>query len=416
MGWPVDGSTESPTVRPRSGAYFALVTGGTLPAALGADWLVSAWDQNAVFADLYPGVVAVELLASKWVLEALDLPSESVVGFTTGGQGANTAGLLAARHAVLAAHGHDVETLGLAGAPTVNVVVSVEQHSTVDRALRLLGLGTDCVRRVPTDGEGRMVMSAFVEELDRSDGPTIVCAQAGNVNGGGFDPLAEIAADVTRRRAVRDDIWLHIDGAFGLWVRASPSRAYLADGVEAADSWATDAHKWLNTPYDCGITIVRDRQILGRAIGYRAAYLPELGELPDPVDAVVESSRRARGITVWAALRSLGRDGLADLIDRCCDRAAQMAERLSEVDGVEVMQSEINQIVVVFSDPSPAGDHDSHNRRVLAAVQSGGVCYPTGTKWKGRSALRLSVSNWRTDEQDITEAFDALIAAHLATS
>ncbi len=399
-----------------SGRYFGLVTGGSLPAALGADWLVSAWDQNAVFADLYPGVVAVELLAARWILEALDLPRASAVGFTTGGQGANTAGLLAARHAVLAAHGHDVEAAGLAGSPQINVIVGAEQHSTVDRALRLLGLGTDRVTRVPTDDEGRIVISEFTGALNRCVGPTIVCAQAGNVNGGAFDPLAEIVVDIERRRRSRNDIWLHIDGAFGLWVRASDTRRHLAAGAESADSWGTDAHKWLNTPYDCGITIVRDRRALGRAIGYRAAYLPEPGVVPDPVDTVLESSRRARGVPVWAALRSLGRSGLADMIDRCCDRAADLAERLAKAEGVDVMQAEINQIVVAFRDSSPLADHDGHTQRVLTAARDGGVCYPTGTTWRGRSAMRISVSNWRTDENDVASTAAALIEAHITVS
>jgi len=400
-----------------SGSYFGLVTGGSLPSALGADWMVSAWDQNAVFAGLYPGAVAVEAIAAGWVLEALDLPRESAVGFTTGGQGANTAGLLAARHAVLAAVGHDVETAGLVGAPNINLVVGAERHSTIDRAARLLGLGTDCITAVATDADGRMLADALAETLTGLAGPTIVCAQAGNVNGGAFDPLTEITSVVDTHKSERDDLWLHIDGAFGLWVRASLGRADLAAGAELADSWATDAHKWLNTPYDCGIVIVRDRITLGRAIGYRAAYLPEPGDVPDPVDTVVESSRRARGIPVWAALRSLGRSGLADMVDRCCDRAADLADLLSDAgpDGIEVMHSEINQLVVAFRDPSPARDHDAHSLRVLAALQSGGVCYPTGTNWRGRAAVRFSVSNWRTDVNDIHNAAEAIIAAHTST-
>ncbi len=391
-----------------SGRYFALVTGGSLPAALGADWLVSAWDQNAVFAELYPGVVAVETMAAGWVLEALDLPRESAVGFTTGGQGANTAGLLAGRHAVLAANGHDVEAAGLIGAPPVNVVVGAEQHSTIDRALRLIGLGSDCVTRIETDRVGRMKVADLGAALDRIDGPTIVCAQAGNVNGGSFDPLAEIAEVVDSHRARRRDLWFHIDGAFGLWVRASPSRFGLTTGAEAADSWATDAHKWLNTPYDCGIAIVRDRQTMGRAIGYRAAYLPAPGDVADPVDSVVESSRRARGVPVWAALRALGRAGLADMVDRCCDRAADLASLLAEVEGVELLHTEINQVVIAVDGP-PNGSHpDVHTHRVLTALQNGGMCFPTGTTWRGRAAIRFSVSNWRTDIGDVSATVDAV--------
>ena len=400
-----------------SGGYFGLVTGGLLPAALGADWMVSAWDQNAVFAELYPGAIAVEAIAARWVLEALDLPRESAVGFTTGGQGANTAGLLAARHAVLAAAGHDVESSGLVGAPVVNVVVGADRHSTIDRAVRLLGLGTDHIIVIDTDADGRMDSDALGLALDQLDGPTIICAQAGNVNGGAFDPISEIASVVDLRKSKRNDLWLHIDGAFGLWVRASAGHCDLAAGAELADSWATDAHKWLNTPYDCGIVIVHDRTTLGRAIGYRAAYLPEPGDVPDPVDTVVESSRRARGIPVWAALRSLGRSGLANMIDRCCDRAADLADLLSEAraHGVEVRHTEINQLVVAFRDPSPEADDDAHTLRVLSALQSGGVCYPTGTNWHGRAAVRFSVSNWRTDVNDIHLSAEAIIAAHAST-
>ncbi len=395
-----------------SGRYLALVTGGVTPAALGADWMVSAWDQNAGFAELYPGVVGVELAAARWTLEALDLPRDSAVGFATGGQGANTAGLLAGRHAVLAAHGHDVETAGLVGAPSVNVLVSDEQHSTIPRALRLLGLGTESATSIPTDSDGRVLVADLSAALDASDGPTIVCVQAGNVNGGAFDPIAEISAEIQQRKSQRGDIWLHVDGAFGLWVRASDRFGHLAAGVEAADSWAVDAHKWLNTPYDCGIVIVRDRGVLARAIGYRAAYLPEAMAIPNPVDSVVESSRRARGVPVWATLRSLGRSGLSDLVDRCCDRASELAAALEKVEGAEIMHAEINQIVVGFDDPSGDDDHDGHTNRILAVVQAGGECFPTGTIWRGRAAIRLSVSNWRTDSDDIAAAAAALTAAH----
>lgn len=385
-----------------SGRYLALVTGGVLPSALGADWLVSAWDQNASFGELYPAAVAIEHAASRWILELLDLPADSAVGFTTGAQGANTATLLAARNSVLAAHGHDVEAHGLQGAPRVNVVVGDEQHSTVFRSLRFAGLGAETAIRIPTDQRGRMIPSALGAALEAVDGPTIVYAQAGNVNGGGFDPIVEIAdiIDAHRARQRVDDTWFHIDGAFGLWVRAGRRHRSLADGSERADSWTLDAHKWLNVPYDCGVSVVRDPVVLARAIGLQAAYLPSPGGIPNPVDLVPEASRRARGIPVWAAIRGLGRDGVADLIDRGCDRAADLADRLSTSPGVEVRAAEINQ-VIIGCDATESLGADERTQAVLAAVVAEGVCYPSSTVWKGAFGIRLSVSNWRTDEDDV---------------
>jgi glutamate/tyrosine decarboxylase-like PLP-dependent enzyme len=385
-----------------SGRYLALVTGGVLPSALGADWLVSAWDQNASFGEFYPAAVAIEHAAGRWILDLLDLPEESAVGFTTGAQGANTATLLAARNAVLAAHGYDVEARGLQGAPRVNIVVGDEQHSTVFRSLRFSGLGSDTAIRIPTDERGRMVPLALTAALELLDGPTIVYAQAGNVNGGGFDPIAEIAdiVDAHRGRRSVDDTWFHIDGAFGLWVRAGRRHRSLADGSERADSWTCDAHKWLNVPYDCGISIVRDPQVLARAIGLQAAYLPEPGGIPNPVDLVPEASRRARGIPVWAAIRALGRDGMVDLIDRSCDRAAELADRLQHSAGVHVRAAEINQIII-GCDATPTRSAHERTRDVLAAVVAEGDCYPSSTVWKGEFGIRLSVSNWRTDEDDV---------------
>lgn len=386
-----------------SGRYLALVTGGVLPSALGADWLVSAWDQNASFGELYPAAIAIEHAAGRWILDLLNLPAESAVGFTTGAQGANTAALLAARHAVLAAHDHDVEADGLQGAPRVNVVVGDEQHSTVFRSLRFAGLGADNAIRIPTDERGRMVPSALRAALATLDGPTIVCAQAGNVNGGGFDPITEIAdiVDDKRARCSVNDTWFHIDGAFGLWVRAGHRYHVLAAGSGRADSWTCDAHKWLNVPYDCGISIVRDPTVLSRAIGLQAAYLPTPGGIPNPVDLVPEASRRARGIPVWAAIRALGRDGIADMIDRGCDRAAELAARLRHSAGVDVRAAEINQIIIgchATADRSA----DERTQDVLAALIAEGVCYPSSTVWKGEFGIRLSVSNWRTDEDDVS--------------
>jgi len=397
-----------------SGRYYGFVNGGTLPAALGADWLVSTWDQNTPFAGPYPGAAAFEEVAGRWVRELLELPDRAAVGFTTGAQMANTTCLAAARHRVLAAHDHDVEHLGLAGAPAVQVMVGTERHSTIDRSLRLIGLGRAATRLVPADGEGRMIAGALEEALAGSDQPTIVCAQAGNVNGGAFDPLAEIVAVVEARRAERpvNDIWVHVDGAFGIWVRVSPSHRDLVRGVEGADSWATDAHKWLNTPYDCGLAIVADPASLRRSMALRADYLPsEEAVVGDPSDRSPESSRRARALVVWAALRSLGRTGLADVVDRCCDRAAEFADQLAAVEGVEVLHHEINQLVVGFADPDGLDD-DGHTDRVLQHIQRDGTCFMTGTRWHEQAAVRISVSNWRTDPADVQRSVAAIAAAH----
>jgi len=399
-----------------SGRYLALVTGGVLPSALGADWLVSAWDQNASFGELYPAAVAIEHAAGRWVLQLLDLPAESAVGFTTGAQGANTATLLAARNAVLTAHGHDVEARGLQGAPRVNVVVGDEQHSTVFRSLRFAGLGADNAIRIPTDERGRMVPSALAAALEAIDGATIVYAQAGNVNGGGFDPISEIAdiIDAHRARRDRDDTWFHIDGAFGLWVRAGHRHSGLAAGSERADSWTCDAHKWLNVPYDCGISIVRSPEVLARAIGLQAAYLPPPGGIPNPVDLVPEASRRARGVPIWAAIRALGRDGVADMIDRTCDRAAELAGRLRHSNDVMVRAAEINQ-VIIGCNATAARSADERTKEVFAAVVAEGVCHPSSTVWKGEFGIRLSVSNWRTDTDDV-EAIVGSIERAVAAS
>ncbi|MEM8705984.1 MAG: pyridoxal-dependent decarboxylase [Actinomycetota bacterium] len=393
-----------------SGRYLALVNGGTLPAGLAADWLVSAWDQHAAFAQHGPAPVAAEHVAGRWILDLLDLPRGAAVGFPTGAQGANTIGFLAARHHVLAAHGVDVEASGLAGAPPIAVIGSVEQHSSIARSARLIGLGRDAIVGVAVDESGAMDADAAHAAIVSHDGPLIVNAQAGNVNAGAFDPLAAIADAVAERRARRDDVWLHVDGAFGLWVRASPSRRHAAAGAEAADSWACDAHKWLNTPYDCGISIVADPGVLARAVGVRAAYLPPAGEVGDPTDRVLEFSRRARGVPVWAVLRSLGRHGVAQLVDDACDRAADLAGALDAIAGLAVRGQRINQVVVEVVAPDGTPDAE-RTEAVLAAVIADGRCYPSGTVWQGRPGIRLSVSNWRTDAVDVAVISDAFTAA-----
>ena len=389
-----------------SGRYLALVNGGSLPAALAADWLVSAWDQHAAFAQHGPAPIAAEHVAGRWLLDLLGLPPQAAVGFPTGAQGANTIGLLAARNHVSAAHGVDVEQSGVAAAPPITVIAGSELHSSIGRSVRAIGLGRDAITTVETDDVGAVRADAARNAIVGADGPVIVCAQAGNVNAGGFDPLDALADAVDERRARRDDVWLHVDGAFGLWVRASGRRRHLAAGAERADSWACDAHKWLNTPYDCGISIVANAQTLARAVGVRAAYLPEEGEVADASDRVLEFSRRARGVPVWAALRSLGRDGVEQLVDGACDAAEAIAAAVGALDGVQVRGQAINQVVVEIVDADGRPDSE-RTSAVLDAVVADGRCYPSATVWQGRPGIRLSVSNWRTDLDDARVVADA---------
>lgn len=397
-----------------SGRYLALVNGGSLPAALGADWLVSAWDQHAAFAQHGPAPIAAEHVAGRWLLDLLDLPSDAAVGFPTGAQGANTIGLLAARHHVAAAHGVDIERAGVSGAPPISVIGSAEQHSSIARSVRVIGLGTDAIVAVDADRDGAMRADAAREAILDNDGPVIVCAQAGNVNAGAFDPIGTIADAVAERRARRDDIWMHIDGAFGLWVRASARHRRFAAGADRADSWACDAHKWLNTPYDCGISIVAHPDVLARAVGVRAAYLPPEGDVADASDRVLEFSRRARGVPVWAALRSLGRAGVEALVDDACDRAADLADAVGALEGIVVRGQHINQVVleVVGADATPDPERTA---AVLDTVIADGRCYPSATVWQGRPGIRLSVSNWRTDVDDVDVVAAAFAAALHAT-
>ena len=391
-----------------SGRFHGWVIGGALPAAIAADWLVSAWDQNSAMSEPFPATTMIEQVVAGWVLDLLGLPDTASVGFVTGGQMANTSCLAAARNHVLAAHGWDVEAAGLQGAPELHVLVGGQRHDSIDASLRMLGLGGSTARVVATDDAGRVLPRALAAAAAGAHGPTIVCLQVGNVNGGAVDPVAEILADVAR-----EDLWVHVNGAFGLWARASSAYRHLVPGVERADSWATDAHKWLNTPYDCGIAICAHPAAHHRAMGVRAAYLP-LGDDPalrDPIDVNPELSRRARSVPVWAALRHLGRRGVADLVEGCCRMAERFAALLSEADGVEVLHQDLNQVVVRFLEPG-GGDHDAHSRAVLARTQAEGTCYPSGTVWRGVAAIRLSVSSWRTGPQDVERTVAALLAAH----
>ncbi|HUG54813.1 MAG TPA: aminotransferase class V-fold PLP-dependent enzyme [Vicinamibacteria bacterium] len=386
--------------------YFGFVIGGSLPAAMAVEWLVSTWDQNAGLYACSPAAAVVEEVAAQWLLGLLGLPPESSVGFVTGCQMANFTGLAAGRHAVLARAGWQVEEDGLAGAPPVDVVIGEEAHVTVLTALRVLGLGSRRHLRVPTDAQGRMRVDALRQALAPLRGPTIVCAQAGNVNTGAFDPIGEIAEAAHERRA-----WVHVDGAFGLWAAASPALRHLVRGVEQADSWATDAHKWLNVPYDSGLAIVRDPAAHKTALTGRAAYLVQSsGVERDEQDWTPEFSRRARGFAVYAALRSLGSDGVAALVERCCRLARRMAERLSPAPGVSVLNEVVlNQLLVRFA-PASAADPDAFTRAVVARVQAEGTCWMAGTRWQGKDAMRLSFSNWSTTEADVDRSAEAILA------
>ncbi len=390
--------------------YFGFVIGGSVPAALAADWLVSAWDQDAGLYACGPAAAVVEDVAAGWLLDLFGLPASASVGFVTGGQMANFTGIAAGRHAVLARAGYDVEEDGLQGAPPVHVVVGAEAHVTILTSLRLLGLGSGRAVRVAADGQGRMQVDALRRTLASLDGPTIVCAQAGNVNTGAFDPVGEIS-DIAHERGA----WVHVDGAFGLWAAIAPAQAYLFRGVERADSWATDGHKWLNVPYDSGIAIVRDRVAHKAAMTGRAAYLVQSdGAERDPQDWTPEFSRRARGFPVYAALRSLGREGLTALVERCCRLATHMADRLragASGAGVEVRilnEVVLNQVLVRFE--PRGGDAGAFTRAVVGRVQREGTCWMAGTRWHELDAMRISISNWSTTEEDIDRSAKAILA------
>jgi glutamate/tyrosine decarboxylase-like PLP-dependent enzyme len=372
-----------------SGRYFGFVIGGALPAALAADWLTSAWDQNAGLYVGGPSASVVEQVTREWLVELLGLPTESSVGFVTGTQMAHVTGLAAARWHVLDAVGWDVGAQGLIGAPPLRVIVGEKVHVTVNRALRLLGLGAPTV--VAADSQGRLVPEALREAL--GEGPTIVCAQAGEVNTGAFDPLPEIADACEGAGA-----WLHVDGAFGIWAAVSPQLRHLVAGLERADSWTTDAHKWLNVPYDSGIVFCRHPESHRAAMTIAASYLIQdegARGVRDQVDWVPEFSRRARGFSVYAALRSLGRRGLVELVERCCDGATRFAERIVALEGVELLNEVVlNQVLFRF-------DSDERTDEVLAQVQERGRIWLSGTTWDGRKAIRVSVSNWQTGDEEI---------------
>jgi glutamate/tyrosine decarboxylase-like PLP-dependent enzyme len=372
--------------------FFGFVMGGALPAALAANWLAAAWDQNTGYYNITPATARLEQTALAWLLDLFDLPRDCAGAFVTGATMANFAALAAARHAVLARAGWNVEADGLFGAPPIEVVVGEEAHPTLIKSLGLLGLGRNRVRRVPVDAQGRL----RVATLPKPSAPAIVCTQIGNVNTGACDDVAGV------RERIGASAWLHVDGAFGLWARAAPSRRALVAGIETADSWATDAHKWLNVPYDCGLAFVRDAHALPAAMAITAEYLPTASPWRNPSDYTPELSRRARGVEVWAALRSLGRQGVAELIERNCRQARRFAEALRAA-GYEVLNEvALNQVLVAFGDAE-------RTQRVIAALQAEGTCWCGGTVWQGRTAMRISVCSWATTDADVERSIAAML-------
>lgn len=388
------------TVATQGPRYFGFVVGGSTPAALAADWLVSTWDQNAGIFVLSPLVSVVEETVGSWLSDLIGVRDLSI-GFVTGCQMANFTSLAVARHHVLQQAGWDVEARGLFGAPPIDVVVSDESHYTIFNALRYLGLGSARVTRVPADAQGRMRADALSDVLARGAGPCIVTAQAGNVNTGAFDPIEPIADACAKRGA-----WLHVDGAFGLWALASASRADLTRGIGRADSIATDAHKWLNVPYDCGIVLTRHRDAHRAAMTLHAAYIERSDAERDPHEYVPEESRRGRAVTVYASLAALGRSGLGALVDACCDHAQAMASLLAAHPKVRILNDVVLNQVLVRVD-----DSDDVTRAVIAAVQQEGTCWLGGTTWHGMAAIRVSVSNWSTTRADIEQSARAILNA-----
>jgi len=385
--------------------YFGFVVGGSLPVAVAADWLTSVWDQNAAFYAHSPLAAAAEQISAEWLIQLFGLANSTSVGFVSGGTMANFTGLAAGRHALLAKLGWDVERQGLFGAPEITVVTSDESHVSIFASLQMLGLGSERVVRVPADDQGRMRSDQLRSILAGIQTPVLVCAQAGNVNTGAFDPIAEIAAGVREHSG-----WLHVDGAFGLWAAASQAQRSLTQGIELADSVSVDCHKWLNVPYDSGLVFVRDAAAHKAAMTLNASYYVTARRAErDNCNWVPEASRRARGFAVYAALRFLGRNGIAELIDRCCARARQMAGRLAQAPGVTILNEVVlNQVLVRFSDPS-GKNNDEFTAKVIDRVQADGTCWLGGTIWHGMHAMRISISNWSTTEKDIDLSAEAIL-------
>jgi glutamate/tyrosine decarboxylase-like PLP-dependent enzyme len=400
--------------------YFGFVMGGSQPVAVAADWLTSAWDQNAGLFVRSPAAAVAEEIAGAWLVDLLGLPREVSVGFTSGGTMANFVALAAARHAVLRGVGWDVEARGLLGAPEVHVLAGDESHATAYGSLQMLGLGRDRVTRIPADDQGRLRPDALADALRTFGGPTIVSAQAGNVNTGSFDPLREIGSAVAEHRARGNPTWLHVDGAIGLWAAAVPSLRHLTAGLEAADSWTSDAHKWLNVPYDSGLVFVRDVEAHRAAMSFGSHGVEHVEGGRDSYDFVPESSRRARGFVILAALKALGREGLVDLIERCCALARRVAERLGADPDVAILNDVVlNQVLARFSPPaSPPGarggqpsdaDADAFTSEVVRRVQADGTLWLGGRTWHGKGVMRVSVTSWNTTEADIDRSAGVIL-------
>ena len=373
--------------------YFGFVIGGSMPVSLAANWLAGAWDQNAAMHEVTPAVSVIERVAADWMLDILGLPGNCGSAFVTGGTVANFTSLAAARNRVLRNAGWDVRSDGLFGAPEIDVFVGAEAHPTLLKSLSLLGLGEKRVTTIEVDEQGRM----RADRIPELSGPTIICTQVGNINSGAFDPINDICDCTAEANA-----WVHIDGAFGLWAAASKEFSAICSGIERADSWATDAHKWLNVPYDCGVAFARDATALKDAMAITADYLITDSDFRNPSDYTPELSRRARGVEVWAALRTLGRHGVADMIERCCRHARRFGDELSSA-GYKVLNDVVlNQVLVSFQD-------DETTLRVVAALQQDGTCWCGSTVWHGVTAMRISVSNWSTTDDDVTASLNAML-------
>ncbi|HWE46257.1 MAG TPA: aminotransferase class V-fold PLP-dependent enzyme [Caulobacteraceae bacterium] len=391
--------------------FFGWVMGGALPASLGADWLCSAWDQNAGMFAVAPATAIVEEVAGEWLKDVLRLPAHASFALVTGCQMAHTTGLASARHALLRRRGWDVEADGLSGAPKIRILTSTEVHATVARAARLLGMGSKAIDYLPVDDDGRLPPDALRAKLAESDAPAIVVLQAGDLNLGRFDDFEALVPIAHEAGA-----WVHVDGAFGLWAAVSDRRRHLLKGIERCDSWATDAHKWLNVPYDCGLAFVADVEAHSNSMSARASYMmKEPGAVREQLDFTPEFSRRARGFSVYAALRELGRKGLEDMIDRASDHCRDIAYGIGALDGAErLTDPEINQALVRFLDPTPGATEADHAKRtdaVIAAINRSGEAFFGGVDWRGKRAMRISVVSWRTREEDVARTVEAVRAA-----
>ena len=374
--------------------FFGFVIGGSLPVTVASNWLSAAWDQNVGLHEVTPATSTLERVAMNWMIDLFGLPADSAASFVTGATVANFTALAAARNRVYANVGWDVEADGLIGAPPVTILIGEEAHPTVFKSLGMLGFGRKQPIHIPVDSQGRINAS----KLPAITGPTIVCTQAGNVNTGAFDPVGDICDAVKPHGA-----WVHVDGAFGLWAAASPALRHLCSGMQAADSWATDAHKWLNVPYDSGIAFVRDGAALKSAMSITADYLPTESEFRNPSDFTPELSRRARGVDVWAALKSLGRDGVADMIERCCSHARRFADGLRAA-GYDILNDVVlNQVLVSFGD-------DATTKKIITEIQEDGTCWCGSTVWQGHTAMRISVCNWSTTAADVDESLHVILA------